>query len=59
MNAVCGVIVEDVLAGRLPQILSRDAWLRVFAALTGLLCMVLVLVVEKMGGVLQVFLVRD
>ncbi|KAF4525051.1 hypothetical protein B566_EDAN001965 [Ephemera danica] len=51
INSVCGVLVEDVLAGRLPSVLSRDAWLRVFAVLTGVLCVALVLVAAFVGAV--------
>ncbi|KAF4518175.1 hypothetical protein B566_EDAN007867 [Ephemera danica] len=55
LNTLSGVLVDDLLAGWLPYtLISRGAWLRVAAVLSGVICVALVFVVEHLGGVLQV-----
>jgi hypothetical protein len=57
LNALSGVLVEDLFARWVPArgIFGPALWLRVAALTTGLVCISLVLVVEHLGGVLQVF----
>ncbi|KAF4522374.1 hypothetical protein B566_EDAN012231, partial [Ephemera danica] len=52
VNALSGVLVEDLLVGRLPQSVSKGTWLRVSSVITGAVCVVLVMLVEKLGGVI-------
>jgi hypothetical protein len=54
LNALSGVLVEDLCAGWLPRWPGKGAWLRLAAAISGGLCVGLVFVVEHLGGVLQV-----
>jgi hypothetical protein len=55
LNALSGVIVDDLLAGWLPKrVIGRGVWLRVAALVSGAACVGLVFVVEHLGGVLQV-----
>ncbi|XP_059488854.1 sodium-coupled monocarboxylate transporter 1-like [Neocloeon triangulifer] len=54
LNALSGVIVDDLLADVLPtKIVSKGVLLRLAAALMGAVCVGLVFVVEHLGGVLQ------
>ena len=39
---------------KLPKIISKGAWLRLSSAVIGVVCVGLVFVVERLGGVLQV-----
>jgi hypothetical protein len=54
LNAVSGVLVNDLLSGVLPTKESSKGFrLKVAAALMGAVCVSLVFVVEHLGGVLQ------
>ncbi|KAF4521529.1 hypothetical protein B566_EDAN009497 [Ephemera danica] len=53
MNASAGVIVEDLLSTVLPPVVSKCTWMRIFSTLIGVVCVLLVFVVERLGGVLQ------
>ncbi|XP_059482403.1 sodium-coupled monocarboxylate transporter 1-like isoform X2 [Neocloeon triangulifer] len=58
LNALSGVLVEDLFARWIPKEgrFGAALWLRVAALSTGVVCVVLVLIVEHLGGVLQVAL---
>jgi hypothetical protein len=55
LNAMSGVLVDDLLSGVLPtNHLSKGALLRLAAGIMGAICVALVFIVEHLGGVLQV-----
>jgi Na+/proline symporter len=54
LNALSGVLVEDLLQGYLSARLSTGTWLKTFTAVMGFVCVGLVYLVERLGGVLQV-----
>ncbi|XP_059481537.1 sodium-dependent multivitamin transporter-like [Neocloeon triangulifer] len=55
LNALSGVLVEDLLAPWLPKE-NKILWLRIAAAVCGFVSLALVFVVQHLGGVLQVAL---
>jgi hypothetical protein len=54
VNALSGVLVEDILSNVLPTVISKGAWLRIFSILTGVVCVLFVFFIEHLGGVVQV-----
>jgi Na+/proline symporter len=54
LNALSGVLVQDLLQGYLSARLSTGTWLKTFTAVMGFVCVGLVYLVERLGGVLQV-----
>jgi hypothetical protein len=52
LNALSGVLVEDLFASYLSPD-KRMLWLRVSAAISGIVCVMLVFFVQHLGGVVQ------